>query len=243
MSNSDIKRPQRIWTAQEVTTGAVPEPVQPPSKAGERFGRLLQTPRPSDTRAGASLGRGLPKQVASVAADLSAAAAQAACQRKAAGPRKDGADVAPQNAAADDTPAPRPAPRPVPAMVVQPAAMTWSDAEPWQQAWRDGALSMAPSAIEGAQSQPWPQDVAAAAVVLCQRAGDQFTSWRVAVPLDEEALPETELWLEASPGRLSLRFRSLSAWSVRLISMHEERLLLLLRQRLGSSRDVDVEIT
>jgi Type III secretion protein (HpaP) len=239
MSNNDIKRPQRIWAPQELAPAPPAEPVQPPAKAAERFGRLLQSSRAGDPAATA---RGVARQAGALSSALSNALGMAAPKRAPVAPRKDNSDASAHEAASADTAPTEPrTTQAVHAKVTQPDAMSWSQAEPWQQAWRESAAAM--PQIEGVEAQHWPQDVAATAITLCQRAGDQFTSWRVAVPLDPEALPETELWLEASPQRLSLRFRSLSAWSVRLILIHEERLVSLLKQRLGSSRDVDVDIT
>jgi hypothetical protein len=241
MSNNDVKRPQRIWAPQEISPSAPAEPVQPPVRAVERFGRLLQSPRSGEAGASSSA-RGGARAGVPTSSAWPTLPGTATPKRGPAAPRKDGSGTAEHEPQPDDSATSEPrAFQPVHAKVVSSESMSWSDAEPWREAWRQSAAAM--PQLEGAELQQWPQDVAATAATLCQRAGDQFTSWRVAVPLDPDALPETELWLEASPQRLSLRFRSLSAWSVRLISLHEERLVSLLRQRLGSSRDVDVEIT
>ncbi len=233
MSNRDVKRPQRIWREQEVSATPPTEPVRAPLPASERFSRLLQPTRAADAVAQAPHARTAPKQPP--------AQPGAPAKRPAGASAKDEAEAKAAEADASGAGRAPAEPEPVNRRIEQAAAMHWSQAEPWYEAWRE-SLATAPR-IEGLELQRWPQDVVSATALLCQRAGDQFTGWRVAVPLDPEALPETELWLEASPQRLSLRFRTLSAWSVRLILAHEERLLGLLRQRLGSSRVVDVEIT
>jgi hypothetical protein len=238
MSNRDVKRPQRIWREQEVAPAPPVDPGRAPVPAHERFSRLLQTPRGGESGASALFARSALKQPPSAPGN---APGNAPKRPSGSSTKEDPATDAAATSAPSSAAGVPVQTEPVNRKVGQPSSMHWSQAEPWHQAWRD-SIAMAPR-IEGLESQHWPDDVVATTALLCQRAGDQFTGWRVAVPLDPEALPETELWLEASPQRLSLRFRTLSAWSVRLILAHQDRLVGLLRQRLGASRVVDVEIT
>jgi hypothetical protein len=230
MSDRELKRPQRILSAEQVGPTAPAQPPRPTALAADRFGRLLIPTRASEATA---LLRS-PAHPAS--APASAASKRAANAQRRSEPQAEPSEDAPHVGTTAKLVAER-----VERQVDEPLPMSWSQAEKWHRSWRESAEPALP--IELAQAQRWPEDVAAAATLLCQRAGDQFTGWRIAVPLDSEALPETELWLEASPQRLSLRFQTLSSWSVRLICLHQERLVALLAQRLGPSREVDIEIT
>jgi hypothetical protein len=220
VSDPEVKRPQRIWSAEElgVRPAAPPRPVRV-STFNERFQRLLLSYKPPE-----SVGEGVsPRLQTSVTPSAGAPRAAAHEEESDAAPHASAAPAA-------KTPSIRPT-------GVRGASTSWS----WEAAEHHSHREV-PSP-EDIQAQRWPDDIADAAATLCRRAADQFTGWRVAVPVDPEALPETELWLEASPQRLSLRFRTLSAWSVRLICLHQERLLSLLKKRLGGAREVDLEIT
>jgi type III secretion control protein HpaP len=220
VSNPEVKRPQRIWSAEElgVKPAAPPKPARV-STSNERFHRLLLSQRLQD-----SAGESMPPRL-QVSVTPSARKSEAASQTE------EGA-AAPKVPVVAVAPAPSVQPAGAPA-----AATSWSWTLPEHNSHQE-----VPS-LEEIKAQRWPDDIAHAAETLCRRAGNQFTGWRVAVPVDPEALPETELWLEASPQRLLLRFRTLSAWSVRLICVHQERLLSLLRRRIGASREVELEIT
>jgi Type III secretion protein (HpaP) len=232
MSDKDVKRPQRIWSAEEL--GGKPQlpakPTRTPTQSGERFSRLLLPSKPMENNGEVALRPGAPTLHTGLA------------KRSMALARKSDHDGESADACLPaQTESGAAAVLSQHQTVVQALPTAWSQAEAVHQAWCDSVQS-APT-LEQMLAQRWPQEVADAAAMLCQRAGDQFTGWRVAIPIDPDALAETELWLEASPQRLLLRFRTLSAWSVRLISLHTERLLALLKQRIGSSRDIDVEIT
>jgi hypothetical protein len=78
---------------------------------------------------------------------------------------------------------------------------------------------------------------------LCSRADPSFQTWAVTVPMDPTTLPETELALQLSPFSLTLRFRTHSEHSARLVSRHRGQLLALLEKlpALPSTIDIDLE--
>ncbi len=101
-----------------------------------------------------------------------------------------------------------------------------------------------PPAIEPAtDTGRWTEDTAQKIATLCNRADASFAHWSVTLPMDAQALPETDLVLSLSPYGLSLRFRTQSALSSRLIDMHKPRLQALLARTRGLPQDIDIEVT
>lgn len=89
----------------------------------------------------------------------------------------------------------------------------------------------------------WTEDAAQKIATLCNRADASFAHWSVTLPMDPQALPETDLVLSLSPYGLSLRFRTQSALSSRLIDMHKPRLQALLGRTRGLPQDIAIEVT
>lgn len=89
----------------------------------------------------------------------------------------------------------------------------------------------------------WTEDTAQKIATLCNRADASFAYWSVTLPMDPQALPETDLVLSLSPYGLSLRFRTQSALSSRLIDAHKPRLRALLGRTRGLPQDIDIEVT
>ena len=89
----------------------------------------------------------------------------------------------------------------------------------------------------------WAEDTAQKVATLCTRADASFAHWSVILPLDAQALPETDLMLSMSPYGLSLRFRTQSSLSSQLINTHKPRLQALLGRTRGLPRDIDIEVT
>lgn len=89
----------------------------------------------------------------------------------------------------------------------------------------------------------WTEDTAQKIATLCNRADASFAHWSVTLPMDAQALPETDLVLSLSPYGLSLRFRTQSAVSSRLIATHKPRLQALLARTRGLPQDIDIEVT
>lgn len=89
----------------------------------------------------------------------------------------------------------------------------------------------------------WTEDTAQKVVTLCTRADASFAHWSVILPMDAQALPETDLMLSMSPYGLSLRFRTQSSLSSQLINTHKPRLQALLGRTRGLPRDIDIEVT
>ena len=89
----------------------------------------------------------------------------------------------------------------------------------------------------------WTEDTAQKVATLCSRADASFAHWSVTLPMDAQALPETDLVLSLSPHGLSLRFRTQSPVSSRLIGTHKPRLQALLARTRGLPRDIDIEVT
>lgn len=89
----------------------------------------------------------------------------------------------------------------------------------------------------------WTEDTAQKVATLCTRADASFAHWSVILPMDAQALPETDLMLSMSPYGLSLRFRTQSSLSSQLINTHKPRLQALLVRTRGLPRDIDIEVT
>jgi hypothetical protein len=89
----------------------------------------------------------------------------------------------------------------------------------------------------------WAEDAAQKVATLCTRADASFAHWSVILPMDAQALPETDLMLSMSPHGLSLRFRTQSSLSSQLINTHKPRLQALLGRTRGLPRDIDIEVT
>jgi hypothetical protein len=113
---------------------------------------------------------------------------------------------------------------------------------------RDEARAHAPRppAIEppaAADTGRWTEDTAQKIATLCNRADASFAHWSVTLPMDPQALPETDLVLSLSPHGLSLLFRTQSALSSRLIGAHKPRLQALLARTRGLPQDIAIEVT
>lgn len=93
-----------------------------------------------------------------------------------------------------------------------------------------------------AEAGRWAEDTAQKVATLCTRADTSFAHWTVTLPMDEKALPETDLVLSMSPYGLSLRFRTQSSLSSQLISTHKPRLQALLARTRGLPQDIEIEV-
>jgi Type III secretion protein (HpaP) len=241
MSSQDEKRPQRILSPSQVDT---PQPVQPapPAHLGERFRRMMQTPaRRTDGSAGPAA-PGMPGGKV-LFANLSSLLASATVTKTSARGKEDDESPQPKNLRSNETSARRSHTESARAPLAASSSSQWSKGEEHTDTMLQNQAQLNDRIQAKASLQHWPEELTKAITTLCHRAGDQFTSWRVCVDLDQETLPQSELWLEASPQRLSLRFKTLSPLSFRLIFAHRDRLTLMLKEHLGSSRDVDIEIT
>jgi len=119
------------------------------------------------------------------------------------------------------------------------AAVPQDTAQPHEPRPRQSAIEVPGLADTGR----WAEDTAKKVAVLCSRADAAFSHWSVILPLDEQALPETDLMLNMSAYGLSLRFRTQSSLSSQLISMHKPRLRELLGSARGLPQDIDIEVT
>ncbi len=245
MSSQDEKRPQRILSPSQVDA---PQTVQqaPPVHLGERFRRMMQTPsRRADSGVGPNLGQvGAKVSFANLGSLLaSATVTKTAVKGKEdeENPQQKASRAATETSSRNSNPGSVNAAAPI----APSSSSQWSTAgEEHTDAMLQNQAQQTDRINATASRQRWPEELTSAIATLCHRAGDQFTSWRVCVDLDQETLPQSELWLEASPQRLSLRFKTLSPLSFRLIFAHRDRLVMMLKERLtSSSRDVDIEIT
>jgi hypothetical protein len=242
MSSQDEKRPQRILSPSQVDT---PEPVRPapPAQLGERFRRMMQTPaRRTDGSAGPSSPQGIVGGKV-LFANLNSLLASASITKTNARGKEDDESTQPKNLRSNEASTRRSNTESAQAPVAASSSSQWTKGEEHTDTMMQNQAHLNDRIQAKASLQHWPEELTKAITTLCHRAGDQFTSWRVCVDLDQETLPQSELWLEASPQRLSLRFKTLSPLSFRLIFAHRDRLALMLKERLGSSRDVDIEIT
>jgi hypothetical protein len=242
MSSQDEKRPQRILSPSQVDA---PQTVQQaaPVHLGERFRRMMQTPgRRSDSGSVAALGH--PNGKVSFVNLGSLLASTTVTKTASKGKEDDESAQQKASRAATETSARSSNTGPVRAPVAASSSSQWTTAgEEHTDAMLQNQAQLTDRINATASRQRWPEELTSAIATLCHRAGDQFTSWRVCVDLDQETLPQSELWLEASPQRLSLRFKTLSPLSFRLIFAHRDRLVMMLKERLSSSRDVDIDIT
>ncbi|MFD1839887.1 Type III secretion protein (HpaP) [Paracidovorax cattleyae] len=176
------------------------------------------------------------------AAEDGPAASQAAVPDSAT-PSPDTADSAPDAPAApSDTPSP---PLPVPAPAQQPRQAR-QDGDTSRQQQDPGAEHPGPASPAGAaaaEAPAWLQDTVQRIAWLCAQADPAFQSWSVTVPMDPAVLPESEVALTLSPYAMSLRFRTRSSESARLISLHRDPLRAQL-EALGPGQcgiDIDLE--
>jgi hypothetical protein len=248
MSSPDEKRPQRILSPGQVDA---PQAVQqaPPVHLGERFRRMMQTPtRKGDAAPGQALGAGATGpggkvSFVNLSSLLASAAASATSKTSARGKEPDESEQAKTFKSAEPSTR-KSSVEPARAPVAGTSSSEWTSTGGEQtDAMMQNQARLNDRINATASRQRWPEELTSAIATLCHKASDQFTSWRVCVDLDQETLPQSELWLEASPQRLSLRFKTLSPLSFRLIFAHRDRLTALLKERLSSSRDVDIEIT
>jgi len=119
-------------------------------------------------------------------------------------------------------------------------------APPWQF-----DIALPPPGAEGEweaaapviEREGWDEELVQAIVTLCVRSDPSFEAWAVVVPMDPRVLPQTELHLSFSRHRMSLRFHTQSAQSVRLLSRHRPSLATMLQQALPGTREIDIDIT
>ncbi|WP_230681550.1 type III secretion HpaP family protein, partial [Paracidovorax cattleyae] len=100
-----------------------------------------------------------------------------------------------------------------------------------------------PAGAAAAEAPAWLQDTVQRIAWLCAQADPAFQSWSVTVPMDPAVLPESEVALTLSPYAMSLRFRTRSSESARLISLHRDPLRAQL-EALGPGQcgiDIDLE--
>ncbi|MDA8522833.1 hypothetical protein M5C95_18870 [Acidovorax sp. NCPPB 4044] len=102
----------------------------------------------------------------------------------------------------------------------------------------------AASRVNAAPEAPpaWLQDTVQRIAWLSAQADPAFQSWSVTVPMDPAVLPECELGLSLSPYAMSLRFRTGSSESARLISLHRDPLRAQLEALGPSPRGIDIDL-
>ncbi|XDF35972.1 type III secretion HpaP family protein [Paracidovorax avenae] len=174
---------------------------------------------------------------------------QAAAQDSAT-PSTDTADSLPGSA--PDTPpvAPSgtpPAPPPPPASPppqAPPQARQDGDTSrhPRQDSGADQPGPAAPARPAAADAPAWLQDTVQRIAWLCAQADPAFQSWSVTVPMDPAVLPESEVALTLSPYAMSLRFRTRSSESARLISLHRDPLRAQLEALGPGQRGIDIDL-
>ncbi|MCS4510427.1 type III secretion HpaP family protein [Xylophilus ampelinus] len=76
---------------------------------------------------------------------------------------------------------------------------------------------------------------------LCERGGAISQHWSATLHLDAQALPDTQLRIQASQSWIRLRFSTQSADSIRLISDHTPALRSTLEQTLDMKHHVDID--
>lgn len=100
-----------------------------------------------------------------------------------------------------------------------------------------------PQVVWNELPEGWEDALADVVARLCRASDPAFHSWTVQVPLDPEALPETELRLTFSPHHLRLRFSTASTVSLAVVSAHQDHLSALLREAMPEARHIDIDIT
>ncbi|WP_192884928.1 type III secretion HpaP family protein [Paracidovorax avenae] len=175
------------------------------------------------------------------------AAGQAAAQDNAT-PSADTTDSTPDAALAappDTTlpPAPAPATAPPPPQA-PPQARQDGDAsrQPGQDSGAEQSGASAPARPAAADAPAWLHDTVQRIAWLCAQADPAFQSWSVTVPMDPAVLPESEVALTLSPYAMSLRFRTQSSESARLISLHRDPLRAQLEALGPGQRGIEIDL-
>ncbi|AVS92530.1 hypothetical protein C8246_12845 [Paracidovorax avenae] len=149
-------------------------------------------------------------------------------------------------AATPDTPlppAPSPAPAPPPPQAPSLARQDGdSPRQPGQDSGAEQSGAAAPARPAAADAPAWLQDTVQRIAWLCAQADPAFQSWSVTVPMDPAVLPESEVALTLSPYAMSLRFRTQSSESARLISLHRDPLRAQLEALGPGQRGIDIDL-
>ncbi|MFD2301049.1 type III secretion HpaP family protein [Paracidovorax citrulli] len=104
------------------------------------------------------------------------------------------------------------------------------------------SAASAPARPAAADAPAWLQDTVQRIAWLCAQADPAFQSWSVTVPMDPAVLPESEVALTLSPYAMSLRFRTRSCESARLISLHRDPLRAQLEALGPGQRGIDIDL-
>ena len=140
----------------------------------------------------------------------------------------------PQDAQKKDAPG---APPPLPAFVVPPMPMfDFSDVLPPAKGKGNDVARPAGKADD------WDQDLCKRIGLLCRKISPEITEWEVTVPLHPVKLPEGQLNIRLSQHRMGLRFITHSAYTQRILSEHQFRLVPMLEKALPYSREIDIDI-
>lgn len=191
-----------------------------------------------------------PARTSQLAEEDGPAAGQAAAPDSAT-PLADTAESMPDSA--PDAPAPPPdappppSPAPTPATPPPPAPpQARQDGDTSRQQRQDPGADQpgasAPARPAAADAPAWLQDTVQRIAWLCAQADPAFQSWSVTVPMDPAVLPESEVALTLSPYAMSLRFRTQSSESARLISLHRDPLRAQLEALGPGQRGIDIDL-
>jgi len=105
------------------------------------------------------------------------------------------------------------------------------------------AAAVSVTAINATEGLPaWLRETTQQIEWLCSRADPSFQTWAVTVPMDPVTLPETELALQLSHFSITLRFRTRSEHSARLVSRHRSHLLAMLEELPGLPSIIDIDL-
>ncbi len=139
---------------------------------------------------------------------------------------------------------PSPAPAPPPPPQAPPQARQDGDTsrQPRHDSGAEQPGAAAPARPASADAPAWLQDTVQRIAWLCAQADPAFQSWSVTVPMDPAVLPESEVALTLSPYAMSLRFRTRSSESARLISLHRDPLRAQLEALGPGQRGIDIDL-
>ncbi|AVT01383.1 hypothetical protein C8242_02310 [Paracidovorax avenae] len=143
----------------------------------------------------------------------------------------------------DTPPPPAPAPAPPPPQAPPQARQDGDTSrQPGQDSGAEQPGAGAPARPAAVDAPAWLQDTVQRIEWLCAQADPAFQSWSVTVPMDPAVLPESEVALTLSPYAMSLRFRTQSSESARLISLHRDPLRAQLEALGPGQRGIDIDL-
>ena len=106
----------------------------------------------------------------------------------------------------------------------------------------DSPMPAATGVAPDGDAPPWLGDIVEQVTSLTAGSDARFQHWAITVPLDPQALPDSELRLTLSPGTMALRFRTGSGDAAALVSRHRDALRARLEALPSSPPAIDIDL-